>query len=154
MLDSEHSTITYTSISSDDGSLDVGSSGVIVLGYDRLPMMPKDPYAYVEEAMQEPPPPDYVPKHVYLEFMPLEDDVLPTEEQPLPAVVLPTADSSADYPNDKDDDDDEEEFFRDDADDEEEDESEDEEEDEEHLALAVTPPKICRSGNVSRGVTS
>ncbi|GKC33794.1 hypothetical protein Tco_1046178, partial [Tanacetum coccineum] len=30
---------------------------------------------------------------VYLEFMPPEDEVLPAEEQPLPAAVLPTADS-------------------------------------------------------------
>ncbi|GKE16679.1 hypothetical protein Tco_1424256 [Tanacetum coccineum] len=72
MSDSEHSTITYTSISIDDGSLDVGSPGVIVLGYDGLPMMPEDPYAY---------------------FMPPEDDVLPAKEQPLPAAVSPTIDS-------------------------------------------------------------
>ncbi|GJY08623.1 hypothetical protein Tco_0375677, partial [Tanacetum coccineum] len=31
ILDSEHSTVTYTSISTDDGSLDVGSLGVIPL---------------------------------------------------------------------------------------------------------------------------
>ncbi|GJZ80635.1 hypothetical protein Tco_0645629 [Tanacetum coccineum] len=86
----------------------------------------------------------YVPKPVYPEFMPPEDDVLPAEEQPLPAVVSPTADSTgyitesdpeedskeddkdpkedpADYPNDRDDDD-EEESSRDDSNDEEEDE--------------------------------
>ncbi|GJS30232.1 cell division cycle protein 48 [Tanacetum coccineum] len=50
MSDSVHSIVTYTSISSDDGSLDVGSPEVIVLGYDGLPMMPEDPYAYVEAA--------------------------------------------------------------------------------------------------------
>nr|GFD33524.1 hypothetical protein [Tanacetum cinerariifolium] len=55
MSDAEHSTVTYTSISSDDASLDVGSSGFIVLGYDRLPIMPEDPYEYVEAAMQETP---------------------------------------------------------------------------------------------------
>ncbi|GJZ06306.1 hypothetical protein Tco_0540099 [Tanacetum coccineum] len=93
MSDSEHSTVTYTSISSDDGSLDVGSLGVIVYGYDGLPMMPEDPYEYVEAAMQEPPPPDYVPELVYPEFMPPEDDVFPAEEQPLPAAVSPTTDS-------------------------------------------------------------
>ncbi|GJV03734.1 hypothetical protein Tco_1337303 [Tanacetum coccineum] len=93
MSDSEHSTVTYTSISSDDGSLDVGSLGVIVYGYDGLPMMPKDPYAYVEAAMQEPPPPDYVPEPIYPEFMPPEDDVFPAKEQPLPAAVSPTTDS-------------------------------------------------------------
>nr|GEW03794.1 putative reverse transcriptase domain-containing protein [Tanacetum cinerariifolium] len=90
----EHSAVTYTSISSDDGSSYVGSSRVIVLGYDGLPMMPKDPYAYVESAMQEPPSPvyiQYVPEPIYLEFMPPEDDVLLAEEQPLPAAVSPTA---------------------------------------------------------------
>ncbi|GJU87056.1 hypothetical protein Tco_1294602 [Tanacetum coccineum] len=79
------------------------------LGVDGLPMMPKDPYAYVEAVLQAPPSPDYVPgleepeqappspdfvpEPVYPEFMPPEDDVLPAEEQPLPAAVSPTADS-------------------------------------------------------------
>ncbi|GKF67476.1 hypothetical protein Tco_0197155 [Tanacetum coccineum] len=120
MLDSGHSPVTYTSISSDDGSLDVGSLGVIVYGYDGLPMMPEDPYTYVEAAMQEPPPPDYVPEPAYLEFMPPEDDVFLAEEQPLPAAVSPTADLP--------DEDEEEESSGDDADDEEEDEGKDEEE--------------------------
>ncbi|GKC75915.1 putative reverse transcriptase domain-containing protein, partial [Tanacetum coccineum] len=154
---------------------------VIVYGYDGLPMMLEDPYAYVEAAMQEPPSLDYVPDHehpplhiyvpyvpelVYLEFMLPEDDVILVEEQPLPAVISPTADlpgyiiesnlkedleeeddedpeeDPTDYPTDRDDDDDdEEESSGDDADDEEEDEGEDKEE-EEHLALAdfVLPP--------------
>nr|GEV46579.1 reverse transcriptase domain-containing protein [Tanacetum cinerariifolium] len=163
MSDSEHSTVTYTSISSDDLSLDVGSPGVIVYRYDGLPMMPEDPYAYVEDAMQEPPPPDFVPEPVYPEFMPHEDDVLPTEEQPLPAAVSPTADlpgyitesdpekdseeeddedpeeDPAYYHTNRDDDDEEEESSGGDADDEEEDEGEKEEE---HLALtdSVPPP--------------
>ncbi|GKA08995.1 hypothetical protein Tco_0688326 [Tanacetum coccineum] len=108
----------------------------------------------------------YVPEPVYPEFMPPEDDVLPSEEQPLPDVVSPTADSPgyitksdteedpkeddedpkedpADYPNDRDDEE-EEESSGDDADDEEEDEDEDEEE--EHLALADSvPPPTCRT---------
>ncbi|GJX56252.1 hypothetical protein Tco_0286149 [Tanacetum coccineum] len=158
MSDSEHSTVTYTSISSDDISLDIGSPRFVVLGYDRLPMMPDDPYAYVEAAMQEPPPPDFVSEPVYLEFMPLEDDVLPAEEQPLPATISPTTNSSgyitksdpeedpeeeddedpeedpADYPTDRDDDEEEEESFRDDINDNKEDEGEDKEEEEEHLA--------------------
>nr|GEX87339.1 hypothetical protein [Tanacetum cinerariifolium] len=163
MSDAEHFTVTYTSISSDDGSSDVESLGVIVLGYNGLPMMPKDPYAYVEAVMQEPPLPDFVPEHVYPEFIPPEDDVLPTEEQPLPATVLPTTDSPgyitesnpkedpkeeddkdpkedpADYPTDRDDEEKEEESSRDDVDDEEEEEDEDEED---HLAPAdsVPPP--------------
>ncbi|GKD23833.1 hypothetical protein Tco_1225536 [Tanacetum coccineum] len=166
MSDSEDSTVTYTEVSSPFEDLsDIGSPGVIVHGYDGLPMMLEDPYAYVEAAMQEPPPPDYVPEPVYPEFMPPEDDVLPAEEQPLPAAVSPTAESPGyitesdleedpeeddedpeedptDYPTDRDDDD-EEESSGDDADDEEEDEGEDEEE-EEHLALAdsILPPPL------------
>ncbi|GJU35220.1 hypothetical protein Tco_1183574, partial [Tanacetum coccineum] len=129
MSDSEHSTITYTSISIDDVSLDVGSLGVIVLGYDGLPMMPEDPYAYVEAAIQDPPPPDFILEPVYPEFMPPEDDVLPAKEQPLPAAVSPTIDSL---------DDEEEESSRDDTDDEEEDEDKEEEED--HLAPVDSVP--------------
>ncbi|GKG16976.1 hypothetical protein Tco_0361933, partial [Tanacetum coccineum] len=52
---------------------DIGSPGV-----DGPPVMPEDPYAYVVAAFQAPPSPDYV---------------LPAEEQPLPVVVSPTADS-------------------------------------------------------------
>nr|GEX62021.1 hypothetical protein [Tanacetum cinerariifolium] len=111
--------------------------------YDGLPMMPEDPYAYVEAAMQEPPPPDFFLEPVYPEFMPPKDDVLPAEEQPLPVAVSPTTDSPADYLTDRDDDDDEEESSEDDADDEEEDEGEDEEE---HLAPANSvPPPIYRT---------
>ncbi|GKE30838.1 hypothetical protein Tco_1446222 [Tanacetum coccineum] len=134
------------------------------------PMMLEDPYAYVEAAMQEPPSPDFVPELVYPEFMPSEDDVLPTEEQPLPVAVLPTADSSgyitesypkedqkegdedpeedpSDYPADRDDDE-EEESFGDDADDEEEDEDEEEEE---HLASAdsIPPPAYRTTARMS-----
>ncbi|GJU63906.1 hypothetical protein Tco_1245741 [Tanacetum coccineum] len=164
MSDSEHSMVTYTEVSSAFEDLsDVGSPGFIVLGYDGLPVMSEDPYAYVEAAVQEPPPPDFVPELVYPEFMPPEDDVLPAEEQPLPAAVSPTADSQGyitesdpkedpdeddeedptDYPTDRDDDEEEEkESSEDDANNEEEDEGEDEEEEEEHLAPAdsVPPP--------------
>ncbi|GKG25776.1 hypothetical protein Tco_0398922 [Tanacetum coccineum] len=119
---------------------DIGSPSV-----DGPPMMPEDPYAYVVAAFQaspslnyvsgpvNPPLPEFVPESVYPEFMPSKDDVLPAEEQPLPTVVLPTADSPGyvpesdpeedleedddedpkedptDYPTDRDDDDDEEE---------------------------------------------
>nr|GEV36262.1 reverse transcriptase domain-containing protein [Tanacetum cinerariifolium] len=93
MSDEKHSIVIYTSIFSDDGSSYVGSLEVIVLEYDGLLMMPKDLYAYVEAAMQEPPPPDFVLEPVYPEFMLPEDDVLSTEEQPLPAAVSPNADS-------------------------------------------------------------
>ncbi|GJT11223.1 putative reverse transcriptase domain-containing protein [Tanacetum coccineum] len=40
-----------------------------------------------------PPLPEFVPESLYPEFMPQEDDVLPAEEQPLPAAVSPTANS-------------------------------------------------------------
>ncbi|GKC56645.1 hypothetical protein Tco_1084243, partial [Tanacetum coccineum] len=171
MSDLEHFTVTYTSIYSDDGSLDVGSPGVIVLGYDGLPMMPEDRYAYVEAAMQEPPLPDFVPEPVYPEFMAPEDDVLPAKEQPLSAAVSPTANSPrytksgpeedleeeddedlkedlADYPTDRDNDE-EEESSGDDADDEE-DENKDEGE-EEHLAPAdsVLPPAYRTISRIS-----
>ncbi|GKA01992.1 hypothetical protein Tco_0674657, partial [Tanacetum coccineum] len=85
-----------------------------------------------------------------------EDEILPAEEQPLPAAASPTADSlgyvpesdpeeepeeddedpeedPADYPTDRDDDDDDDEN-----------EDEDEEEEEEHPALADSVPPIHR----------
>nr|GEZ23790.1 hypothetical protein [Tanacetum cinerariifolium] len=166
MSDSEDSTVNYTEISSPfEDLLDIGSPRV-----DGLPMMPQDPYAYVEAALQASPSPDYVPgpKHpltpkfvprpIYPEFMPPEDDVLPAKEQPLPAAISPTADSlryilefgpeeddeypeedAADYPTDRDDDDEdkEEESFKDKAYDEKDDEDEEEEE---HPALADSVP--------------
>ncbi|GJU56717.1 hypothetical protein Tco_1234483 [Tanacetum coccineum] len=177
MSDMEDSTVTYTEVSSPFKDLsDIGSPGV-----DGLPVMPKDPYAYVVTAFQAPPSPDYVlgtehppslvyvpyvPEPVYPEFMPPEDEVFLAEEQPLPAAILPTADSPGDiadsdpkedeeepkedleedpeedptdYPADGGDDD------EDDDDDVEEDE-EDEEEEEEHLVLAdsAPPPPVHR----------
>ncbi|GJZ49528.1 hypothetical protein Tco_0603718 [Tanacetum coccineum] len=175
MSDSEDSTITYTEVSSPFEDLsDIGSPGV-----DGLPMMLEDPY--VEATLQALPSPDYVsgpeyspspiyvpyvPKPVYPEFMPLKNDVLPAEEQPLPAAILPTADSPgyitesnpeedpdeddkdpeedpANYPDDKDDDDDkEEESSGDDANNDE----EEEDEEEEHLAPAASIlPPACRT---------
>ncbi|GJS62255.1 hypothetical protein Tco_0657039 [Tanacetum coccineum] len=143
MSDSEDSTVTYTAVSSpfEDGS-DIGSPGV-----DGPPIMPEDPYAYIVTAYQAPPSPDYVhgpkepqlpppldivPQPMYPEYMLLEDEILPAEEQPLPAAASPTADSlgyvpksdleeepeeddedpeedPADYPADRDDDDEDEE---------------------------------------------
>ncbi|GKG15736.1 hypothetical protein Tco_0358059, partial [Tanacetum coccineum] len=106
MSDSEDSTVTYTEVS----SLFKDLSNIGSLGVDGLPMMPEDPYAYVETAIQAPPSPDYAPgpekpknapplpdfvlEPVYLEFMSPKEDVLPTEEQPLPTTVSPTVDSS------------------------------------------------------------
>ncbi|GJT41187.1 hypothetical protein Tco_0941052 [Tanacetum coccineum] len=101
MSDSEDSMVTYTAVSSPFGGLsDIGSPGV-----DGPPVMPEDPYAYVVDAFQAPPSPDYmlgpkyppspdfVPESVCLEFMPPEDEVLLVEEHPLPTAISPTADS-------------------------------------------------------------
>ncbi|GKA09603.1 hypothetical protein Tco_0688934 [Tanacetum coccineum] len=184
VADSEDSKVTYISISSDDGSLEVGSPGVVVYGYDRLPMHPPYPdyvpspehllspvyVLHVLEPKQAPTLPDFLPEPVYPEFMPLEDDVLLTKDQPLLVVVSLTADSPgyitefdpkedpveddedpeddpANYPTDRDDD--EEESSGEDADDEE----EDEDAEEEHLAPLtqsyhphVVPLPGCLSG--------
>nr|GEY45065.1 hypothetical protein [Tanacetum cinerariifolium] len=106
--------------------------------------------------------PDYVPEPMYPEYIPLEDEhVLPAEEQPLPPIDSPTAESPGyvaesdpkvdpeeyeddetedgpvDYPMDggDDGDDDDGESSGEDADDEDEDEEDEEEEEEdEHLA--------------------
>ncbi|GJS19199.1 hypothetical protein Tco_0447831 [Tanacetum coccineum] len=157
---------------------------VIVLGYDKLPIQPVAPplpdYIPGPEDPQTPPvpqdkderepmfihlhDPDYVPKPIYHEYIPLEDEhKFPAEEQPLPPVDSPTAESPGyvteldpeedleeyedneiedglvDYPMDggDDGDDDNGDSSRDDANDEDEDEEdEDEEEEEEHLAPA------------------
>ncbi|GKF10285.1 hypothetical protein Tco_0048211, partial [Tanacetum coccineum] len=75
-----------------------------------------------------PPLPEFVSEPVYPEFMLLEDEILPPEEQPLPAAVSPTADLPGD------DSDDEDESFDDDED--EDVDIKGDEEEEEHPALA------------------
>ncbi|GJV30805.1 hypothetical protein Tco_1391205 [Tanacetum coccineum] len=107
--------------------------------------------------------PDYVPEPIYPEYIPLEDEhEFPAEEQPLPPVDSPTAESPGyvtesdpeedpeeyeddetedgpvDYPMDEGDDgdDDDGDSSRDDANDEDEDDEDEEEEEEEHLAPA------------------
>ncbi|GJV99296.1 hypothetical protein Tco_1554548 [Tanacetum coccineum] len=112
--------VTYTAVSSLFGGLsDIRSPGV-----DGPPVMPEDPYTYVVAAFQAPPSPDYVPgpeyppspdfvpEPVYPEFMPPEDEVLPTKEHPLLAALSPTADSpgyvpESDHEEDLEEDDDE-----------------------------------------------
>ncbi|GKA80360.1 hypothetical protein Tco_0786956, partial [Tanacetum coccineum] len=170
MLDLKDSTVTYTAVSSPfEGLSDIGSPGV-----DGPPMMPEDPYTYVVAAFQAPPSPDYVsgldepeqapfspefvPEPVYPEFIPSEDEVFPAEEQPLHAVVSPTADSPGyivdsnpeedpeedptDYPDDGGDDIDDDDESSDDDEDDDDDVEEDGDEEEEHTALAnsVLPP--------------
>nr|GEU67789.1 hypothetical protein [Tanacetum cinerariifolium] len=157
MSDSEDSTVTYIAVSSLFGGL----SDIRSLGVNGPPVMREDPYAYVVAAFQAPPSfdyvsgpeyppsPKYVPKHVCPEFMPPEDEILPVEEQPLPAAVSPTVDSPgyvskseseedpeedpANYPADEGDNDDDDESS---DDDEEDDDVEEDEEEEEHLAPA------------------
>nr|GEU38170.1 hypothetical protein [Tanacetum cinerariifolium] len=158
---------------------DEGSPRVIVYGYDGLLMhplappspdyipSPEEPYTLPvprdkderEPMFVQPYDPDYVPGHMYPEYIPLEDEhVFLAEEQPLPPVISPTTESpgyvagsdleedpeeyeddeseygpvdySMDWGDDRDDDDGD--SSRDDADD----EDEDKEEEEEYLASA------------------
>ncbi|GJV89224.1 hypothetical protein Tco_1533162 [Tanacetum coccineum] len=161
-----------------------GIPRVIVLGYDGLliqPVAPPSPdYIPDPEDPQTPPvpqdedkrelmfvqahDPDYVLEPIYPEYIPLEDEhEFPAEEQPLPHVDSPTAESPryvtesnpeedpkeyeddetedglADYPidgGDNGDDDDDGDSSRDDANDEDKDDDDEEEEEEEHLAPA------------------
>ncbi|GKA88871.1 putative reverse transcriptase domain-containing protein [Tanacetum coccineum] len=160
-----------------------GIPRVIVLGYDGLPIQPvappspdyisgpedpQTPLVPQNEDEREPMfvqahDPDYVPEPIYPEYIPLEDEhEFPAEEQPLPPVDSPTAESPGyvtesdpeedpeeyeddetedgpvDYTIDRGDDgdDDDGDSSRDDANDEDEDDEDEEEEEEEHLAPA------------------
>ncbi|GKE78472.1 hypothetical protein Tco_1544592, partial [Tanacetum coccineum] len=162
VMSSASSAVTYTSVFTDskpgrvfwganEEISEVGSPRVIVLGYDGLPIQP-------------PHDPDYVPEPIYPDYIPLKDEhEFPAEEQPLPPVVSPTAESPGyvvesdpkedpeeykddetedgpvNYPMDggEDGDDDDGDSSGDDADDEDEDEEDEDkenEEEEEHLA--------------------
>ncbi|GKD62648.1 hypothetical protein Tco_1300157, partial [Tanacetum coccineum] len=136
MSDSEDSMVTYTAVSSPFGGLsDIGSPGV-----DRPPIMPEDPYAYVVDAFQAPPSPDYVlgpkcppspdfvpePVCYVPESDPKEDPKEDDDEDP--------KEDPANYPADGGDDgDDEDESSDDDEDDV---DIEEDEEEEEHPAPA------------------
>nr|GEY98926.1 zinc finger, CCHC-type, retrotransposon Gag domain protein [Tanacetum cinerariifolium] len=133
MSSDSHATVTYTSMSSYE---------VIINGYYGMPLDPLDPYVqlfmgappspdyipgpeapplpnYIPRP-EAPPSPDYIPRSEYPEYLPPADDMLPAEEQPMPAT--------------------------DDADNEDEEESSDsEEEEEEHLALTVPAPALYSS---------
>ncbi|GKE69841.1 hypothetical protein Tco_1527913, partial [Tanacetum coccineum] len=134
MSDSEDSTVTYTAAP------------------------PSPDYVSGPEEPEQAPPSHvylrYIPKPIYPEYMPPEDDVLLAKEQPLPAAASPTTESPgyipesdpekddekdpeedpADYATDRVDDEDDEESSDDDDDVEGDEEDEDEEEEEEHLA--------------------
>nr|GEY16601.1 hypothetical protein [Tanacetum cinerariifolium] len=172
-MSSTSSAVTYTSVytdsepgrvfwGADEELSDGGSPRVIVCGYDGLPMQPVAP-----------PSPDYIPGPEETQTPPVPQDedeqdehMLPAEEQPLPPVVSPGAESPwyvvesdpeedpeeyeddesedgpVDYPidgGDDGDDDDSDSSRDDDGDssrDDANDEDEDDEEEEEHLALA------------------
>nr|GEX74344.1 hypothetical protein [Tanacetum cinerariifolium] len=183
---SASSAVTYTSVytnsepervfwGADEELSDRGSPRVIVYGYDGLLMLPVAPpspdYIPGPEEPQIPPAPqdkheliqphdpDFVPEPIYPEYIPLEDEhILLAEEQPLPPVVSPTAESPG-YVTESDPEEDPKEYEEDetedglvgypmdggdDGDDDEsnssgydaDDEDEDEEDEEEHLALA------------------
>ncbi|GJW86899.1 hypothetical protein Tco_0162239 [Tanacetum coccineum] len=182
-----YSTLSPDNRGADDEEISEGGiPRVIVLGYDGLPLQPVAPPSPdhipgLEDPQTPPAPqdederepmfvqthdPDYVPEPIYPEYIPLEDDhEFPAEEQPLPPVDSPTAESPGyvtesdpeedpeeyeddetedgpvDYPMDEGDDgdDDDGDSSRDDARDEDEDEDEEMEEDEEeeeHIAPA------------------
>nr|GEX43427.1 hypothetical protein [Tanacetum cinerariifolium] len=109
------SAVTYTSVYTDsepwryyrEESAEVGSPGVIVYGYDGLPMQPVAPPStdYIPR-LEHPSSPDYmsgpehppspieipyVPEPEYHEYLAPYDDEAPLEDQPLPIVASPTA---------------------------------------------------------------
>ncbi|GKD47127.1 hypothetical protein Tco_1271772, partial [Tanacetum coccineum] len=161
MSDSEHSTVTYTSVSilvEDDS--DIGSPGIngppIIYAYimaayqvppspDYIPgpeVPPSPDYIPGPEEPQSPPPLDFVPEPMYPEYMPQEDEILLAEEQPLPAAAAsPTADSLGYVPesdpkeepeeDDKDPEEDPDDYLVDGDDDDNEEEDEDEDEEDE-----------------------
>nr|GEZ09686.1 hypothetical protein [Tanacetum cinerariifolium] len=176
MSSDSHATITYTSMSSYE---------VIVNGYFGMPMDPLDLYVQlIMEAPpspdyilgpEAPPSPDYIPGPEYQEYLSPADDVLPAKEQPLPAAVLPTAESPGyitdselemepeeedgddekseevfiEYPTsrgDDDADDNGDDLLEDDDDDEDKEESSDsKDEEEENLALTILAPALHSS---------
>ncbi|GJX96646.1 hypothetical protein Tco_0352444 [Tanacetum coccineum] len=135
------SVVTYTSVYTDFESRRVfwGANEEISDGGSPRVITPPVPQDEDErEAMFiKPHDADYMPEHIYPEYIPLEDEhEFSAKEQPLPPVVSPTAKLPG-YVNESDP---EEDLEEDDADDEGEDEGdeddEDEEEEVEHLDLA------------------
>ncbi|GKE28478.1 hypothetical protein Tco_1443862 [Tanacetum coccineum] len=129
MSDSEHSTVSYTSVSSDS---DPSAWGIPLMDADEIPEM--DPYEEVaQQGQAAPPSPAYVPDPIeledyvlvyvlelmYLEYLVSSNDDIPVED---PGEEL--EEDPIDYADD--DEDEEEEFSKDD----------DDEEEEDHLAPA------------------
>nr|GEY04592.1 hypothetical protein [Tanacetum cinerariifolium] len=126
----------------DEEPANAGSPGVIVYGYDRLPMhlvaLPSPDYTHGPEhppspdyvpGLEHPPSLVYVPEPAYPEYLVSSEDEALIKDQPLPANALPTA-LFPSYPFDDNDDDD------DDMDDEDEEASKDKDDDEEEEHLA------------------
>nr|GEY62416.1 hypothetical protein [Tanacetum cinerariifolium] len=140
------------------------------LDYIPSPEEPQTPPAPQDEDEHEPMfiqphDPDFVPEPIYPEYMPLEDEhILSAEEQPLPPIVSPTAESPG-YASELDPEEDPKEYEEDetedgpvgypidggdDGDDDDgnssgydvDDDDEDEEEEEEHLALVDSTTSI------------
>nr|GEW28921.1 hypothetical protein [Tanacetum cinerariifolium] len=109
--DSEQGIVVW---GADEELSDGGSPRVIVYGYDGLPMLPIAPPSpdYIpcleepqttlapqdkdehEPIFVQPYDHDFVPEPIYPEYIPLEEEhILLVEEQPLPPVVSPTAES-------------------------------------------------------------
>ncbi|GJR02150.1 hypothetical protein Tco_0525134 [Tanacetum coccineum] len=115
MSDSDESGVTHIEISSPfEGLSDIGLPGVVGPEHKGLPWMLDDLYVQVAlqaptspdyipgpEEPQSPPLPDFIPELVYPEYMPQEDEVFLAEEQPLPVVASPTA-QSPDYISESD----------------------------------------------------
>nr|GEV24972.1 hypothetical protein [Tanacetum cinerariifolium] len=89
--------VTYTSISSNyEDPSDVGSPGVVIYGYDGLPMHPVDPPSpdYMpspEEPEYSQLSPDYVPGLEYPEYLVPSDEEIPVKDQPYVVVDSPIA---------------------------------------------------------------
>nr|GEX76914.1 hypothetical protein [Tanacetum cinerariifolium] len=89
-MSSASSAVTYTSVytNSEPGRVFWGADEELSDG------VPQDEDER-ESMFIQPHDPDYVPEPMYPEYIPLEDEhLLPAEEQPLPSVVSPTAESS------------------------------------------------------------
>ncbi|GKF30870.1 hypothetical protein Tco_0100668 [Tanacetum coccineum] len=106
-MSSASSAVTYTSVytdfkpgrvfwgADDEEVSEGGVPRVIIYGYDGLliQLVPQDEDERKPRFIH-PPDPDFVPEPVYPEYLPLEDEhVLLAEEQPLPPVDSPTAES-------------------------------------------------------------
>ncbi|GKD27491.1 hypothetical protein Tco_1233705, partial [Tanacetum coccineum] len=163
VMSSASSAVTYTSVYTDsEPGRPVAPPSPDYIPDSEEPQTPPVPQDEDEREPMfiQPHDPDYVPEPIYLEYIPLEDEhEFSVEEQPLPPVDSPTAESPGyvvesdleedpeeyeddetedglvDYPIDggDDGDDDDGDSSGDDADDEDED---DEDEEEEHLAPA------------------